>query len=350
MRSVAHQRPIWFFIVFFLLGGCASYTDLPAGSVKKVSASAVVERQAVSVTTPVESVEEVPSPQYLVGSGDVLYINISARPELGSPIATTGSVAGSRIDGNGNIHLPLVGTVPVAGLSVEQIQQSLRQKFSTYLVDPWVVVEVAEYKSHPLYLLGQFKTAGTFYMDRPLTLLQGLALGGGLQDTADMRNARLIRQNKTQPVDILSLVQDGAARQNVWLHPGDSIYVPDDKNLNVFVFGAVKKPGPVTMPNGRLSLGQALSSAGLDEVGTNLNQIRIIRSLSVTRGELLVVDLEKVMRGEALPFALQEGDIVYAPRGRIGNWNQAIAELLPTLQGVSAILQPFVQIRYLEGK
>lgn len=346
MKKIVYQMSFWFFIVLFLLGGCVSYSDLPSGTVKPIVLSAVVERQAVAVEPLTEEEMLVPT-QYLVDSGDVLYVNISARPELGSPV---GSVPGSRVDGAGNIHLPMVGAVHVAGLSVEQIQQALQKKFSTYLVDPWVVVEVAEFKSHPLYLLGQFQVAGTFYMDRPMTLLQGLALGGGLQDTANLRHARLIRQNKTQPVDILSLVEEGTARQNIWLKPGDSIYVPDDKNLNVFVFGAVKTPGPVVMPNGNLSLSQALSSAGLDEVGSNLKQIRIIRSLSVTHGELLVVDLEKVMRGMALPFPLQEGDIVYAPRSRIGNWNQVIAELLPTLQGLSAVLQPFVQIQYLKGK
>ena len=243
----------------------------------------------------------------------------------------------------------MVGSVKMAGLSVEQGQDLLQQRFSSYLRDPWVVVEVVEYKSKPLYLLGQFKAAGTYYMDRPLTLLQSLALGGGLLDTANLRSARLIRDDQKQPVDILSLVEDGNAAENVWMKAGDSIYVPDDKNQNVFVFGAVKKPGPITMPNGQLSLPQALASAGLDEVGTNLGQIRIIRSLSVTRGELLVIDLEQVMRGKALPFQLQEGDIVYAPRSQVGNWNLAIAEILPSLQAISALLQPFVQVELLKN-
>lgn len=330
-----------------ILTGCASYTDLPAGTVRPVSASAVLQREEITISPSVA--ETAPAPEYRVGPGDVLFVNVAGRPELGSPANNANAVSGSRIDGNGKLRLPLIGSIPVAGLSVEQVQTRLRESFSAYLKDPWVVVEVAEYKSQPLYLLGQFKSAGTYYMDRPLTLLQGLSLGGGLNDTANLRSARLIRDGQAQPVDIYDLMESGSAVQNVWLRPGDSIYVPDDKNQNVFVFGAVKKPGPVTMPNGQLSLPQALASAGLDEVGSNLGQIRIIRSLSATRGELLVVDLKQVLSGKSMPFALMEGDIIYAPRSGIGNWNQALAELLPSLQTVSALLQPFVSIQYLKN-
>ena len=333
-----------------LLGGCASYTDLPAGTVRQVcpvKKSAVTEKEDVSV--PHLRARKAPPKNYRVGSLDVLYVNVGGHPELGSPVSQVGgtTVQGSRIDGNGNIHLPLVGSVHVAGLTVGQVQDKLRQAFARYLTQPWVVVEIAKYQSEPLYLLGQFRNAGTYYMDRPLTLLQGISLGGGLLDTANLRSARLLRGNKTVPVDIYRLLTDGATNQNVWLHPGDSIYVPDDKNQNVFVLGAVKKAGPVTMPNGQLTLSQALATAQVDGVTDNENQIRIIRSYSATRGALLVVDFQKILRGEALPFPLQEGDIVYVPRSAVGNWNQALQEILPSLQTISATLQPFVSLKYL---
>ncbi len=60
-----------------------------------------------------------------------------------------------------------------------------------------------------------------------------------------------------------------------------------------------------------------------------------------------MVDLSRSLRGEALPFNLEEGDIIYVPRSGIGNWNQALSEMLPSLQAISAVLQPFVQIKFL---
>ena len=332
------------------LSGWGSFTDLEPGTVLTVSGSPVLEREEVVV----DALSEVTAAavDYLVGPGDVLLVNVNGKADLSSPgLAGGGSnkVAGSRVDGSGHIRLPLVGSVAVVGLSLDQIEARLRQAFAAYLQDPWVVVEIAEYKSHPLYLLGQFKNAGIYYMDRPLSLLNGLALGGGMLDTANLRSARLIRNGHTAPVDIYQLLREGSLEQNVWLKAGDTIYVPDDKNQNVFVFGAVSKPGAVPMPNGRLSLTQALASAGVGETRGNTEHVRIIRSLSATRGELMVVDQNQVMRGESLPFPLTEGDIVYVPRSAVGNWNQAIQEILPSLQMVSAILQPFVSIKYLSN-
>ncbi|MCK5826555.1 MAG: polysaccharide biosynthesis/export family protein [Desulfuromusa sp.] len=335
-------------VLFLFLSGCTSpYTDLPAGTVQAVTKSPILQQQ--TVTVPVLKVDALPENDYLVGPGDVLLVNINGKPELSSPglFFSNNNVSGSRIDGTGAIRLPLVGSVPVAGMSLYEIETRLQQIFSHYLNTPWVVVEIAVYKSHPLYLLGQFRNAGTFYMDRPLTLLNGLALGGGMLDTANLRSARLVRDGQILPVDIYQLLREGSVQQNVWLQAEDTLYVPDDKNQNVFVFGAVGKPGPVPMPNGRLSLSQALASAALEETQGTTAFVRIIRSHSISRGELLVVDQNLILRGEALPFYLSEGDIVYVPRSVVGNWNEAIKHLLPSLQAISATLQPFVSIKYL---
>jgi len=161
-----------------LLAGCASYTDLPAGTVLPISRSPVIEQQEVVVEVDLD--DDSPSANYRVGAGDVLSINIDGRPEMGSP------EQGSRIDGAGQLHLPMVGTVLVSGMTVSEVQAKLREKFSVYLNDPWVVVEIVVYKSQPLYLIGEFRNAGTYYMDRPQTLLEGLSLGGGVLTTANL--------------------------------------------------------------------------------------------------------------------------------------------------------------------
>ena len=340
------KRFFYGFVLMSLLGGCSSYKDLKAGTSIPIEASPVVSRQIVDVEPFVEL--DAPSPDYQVGPGDVLYINVSGVPEMGSPVNTSSSkVQGNRIDGAGNVHLPLVGSVNVAGQTLTEIETTLKAVFSLYLNEPWIVVEVAEYKSQPLYLIGQFRESGTLYMDRPLTLLQGISEGGGLLDTANLSNARLVRGKQTLPVDLFALLNGGDQSQNVWLQSGDTVYVPDEKNLNVFVFGAVKKPGPVPMPNGQLTLPQAVASAQIDDIRGHVGYLRIIRSHSAIKGELLVVDLDATLRGEKMPFVLKEGDIIFVPRSRVGNWNEAIEEILPSLQVISAMLSPFVQIEYL---
>ena len=330
-----------------LFSGCASYTDISAGTSISIEESPVLSREKIDIE-PFVSPEPV-SLDYHVGPGDVLFINVQGVPEMGSPVQQSASkIQGTRIDGSGNVHLPLVGSINVSGLTLSEVETTLKAVFSLYLNEPWIVVEVATYKSQPLYLIGQFRESGTIYMDRPLNLLQGISEGGGLLDTANLSSARLVRGTQTLPIDLYALLNGGDSSQNVWLQPGDTIYVPDEKNLNVFVFGAVKKPGPVPMPNGQLSLPQALASAQYDDIRGLGGYVRIIRSHSAISGELLVVDLDATLGGKKMPFILKEGDIIYVPRSKVGNWNEAIEEILPSLQAISAMLNPFVQIQYLK--
>ncbi len=339
-----------FWAALVMLSGCAGYVDLTAGTVKKIEGppnSPVVERQQVSVPTTFTQ-EGPPSADYVIGLNDVLYININGKPEfLITGLNTNSKLQGSRVDGNGYVQIPLVGAVKVAGLTISQAQERIRQSLVRYLKEPWVIVEVAEFKSHPLYLLGQFKTPGTYYMDRPLTLVQGIALGNGYDASAYLKSARLIRDHRIMPVDVYDLLLNGNQTHNVWLKSGDMIFIPDNTNLQVFVFGAVKKPGPVPMLQGGLNLAQAIGSAELRDTGYDFRHIRIIRSISVTKGELLVVDFDRILRGEALPLPLMAGDIIYVPRSTFGAWNDAINEILPSLQAISALLQPFVNIKFL---
>lgn len=377
------------FIIFLMLAGCATYRDIPAGTVKKIPTgsiagsetkakgsivfengrwqtrsvvaksqkeikpeSSVVSEETVTIL-PLE--DAAPSPEYIIGDGDILFINVSAKPEFSSLSSTSsysqlGNVqqpSGSRVDGSGNIQMPYLGEIKVGGLTITQAQNRIVEAAKKYIIDPWVVVEIGQYKSHPLYLLGQFRNSGTFYMDRPLNLLQGIALGNGYDSTADLTSARLIRDKRTAPVDVNALLTRGDQRHNVWLKPGDTIYIPDSKNRMVFVFGAVKKGGPVAIPPGGLTLPQAIATAELRDTGHDFRFIRIIRSVSTTQGELMVVDFDKILRGEAMPLMLQQGDIVFVPKSGVGSWNDAINEILPSLQAFSALLQPFVSIKYL---
>lgn len=350
--------------LFFLLfsAGCARYADLPVGTSKPIvcgPVSPVVEQETITLAQPADVQ---PPIDYIIGVGDLIYVQLYGRPDL-TTLATPGgmnsgglaaaaarnSMPGSRVDGSGAIRVPLLGSVKVTGLTIEQARLSLEQAYAKYFRQPSVMVEIAEYKSQPLYLLGQFKVAGVYYLDRPLTLLQGIALGGGFDPTANISSARLIRDNKTVPVDVYALLMQGGMAQNVWLRPGDSIFVPDNRSQFVFVFGAVSKPGPVPYPPAGLNLAQAIASAELRDTGYNERQVRIIRSHSPTKGELIVVDFAKVLRGEAFPFMLKEGDIVYIPKSALGNWNDAVNEMLPSLQAIGALLNPFVQVKFLSG-
>lgn len=290
-----------------------------------------------------------PPADYVVGPNDVLYVNVFGKPELGSPIVQVNNrVLGSRIDGAGRIQLPTLGPVYVAGMTVGQIQRKVQRLYEDIINKPWVVIEVLEHRSQPVYLIGRFNTPGVVYLDRPTTLVQALAHGDGFEHTAHLRGARLLRGDRVVPVDVYRLLREGAVEQNVWMQPNDTVYVPDEADQVVFVLGKVDKAGPFPMVKGRLTLTQALAAAGgFDKPGADLESVRIIRSMTPTRGELILVDFESILRGETLTFHLLPGDIVYVARNGLGDWNDTVEEILPTLQLFSGLLNPFVQIKFL---
>jgi len=385
-------------ITFLMLTGCAMNRDMSSGTVKQIpiqesnagsgnktnssivfengrwQTRSVVAESGINAHSPIVEQEIVtvmplaeppPPPDYIVGPYDVLSINVS-KPDFsiigstsGSSLPTSLSAAsnlgagtqptGYRVDGKGNIQLPFVGTIHVWGMTLQEIQTRLMEIYPKYFKDPWVTIDVKEYRSQPLYILGQFKNTGVFYMDRPFNVLQGLAIGQGYDvSSANPRAARIIRNKKVLPVDIYELLMNADQTQNIWLKPGDTIFMPDNRNRVVFVFGASKGGGPVSIPPAGLNLLQAIATAGLQEIGYHARRVFLIRSFSPTRGQLMVIDVDKIMQGDALPMALTEGDIIYIPKSGMTTWNEALSEMLPTLQAFSAILQPFVQIKYLK--
>lgn len=344
-------------LLLITVQGCARYEQYDAGTVLEIKdeSSAILEQQDVRVEPP-EIPEAEKITEYRVGPGDVLVINVPGLIDnWGNNPERSYNNLGFRISSSGKIILPLAGAIEVSGLTVEEIQTLLMNKLVKYIKKPLVTVEIREFKSQPLYLLGQFNQPGLYFLDRPTSLLHGLSMGNGPHAKGNLRGARLLREDRLMPVDIYHLLHDNDLRQNVQLRPGDTIYVPGNEDERVYVFGAVGKPGSVPLVNGRLNLLQAVSIADIgrqnnsQKLAYDAEHVRIIRSFSPTRGQLMVVDLKSMMEGYAMPLPLMDGDIIYVPKTILGNWNEAINELLPTLQLISGTLQPFVQLKYLEN-
>lgn len=333
----------------FILSGCTRYENYAAGTLLDINdpGAGLVEVENLSVSAPVDDGPAIT--EYIIGPGDVLSVYVPGMVERTARVSNSGTdYGGFRVNSDGTIFLPHVGRVEVAGLSVTQLQEKLVGIFKAFIKNPVLTVEIIEFKSQPLYLLGQFNQPGVHYLDRPTQLLHGLALGRGLNVAANLRGARLVRNDRIQPVDIYELLHRNDLAQNIQLRPGDTIYVPGNEDQRVFVFGAVGRSGAVSMSKGRLNLVEALAQAGIDQKPYNHTQVRIIRSLSPTRGQLMVVDLGQVMNGMLMPMQLMDGDIVYVPKTQLGGWNEELQEILPTFQAFGAILSPFVQIKYLE--
>lgn len=339
-----------------LLSGCAIMTEGPNGSqyqTVQTLPSAVISKheEHLSLTTIQRLLHK--SITYHLGPGDVVSVSVYLHPELciPSPVANSTGLAGAIVSNGGNLQLPLLGVVHVAGLTTKQLQADLTKRYAKYIIDPKVSVQLQVAHSIRYYLLGEFDKPGLVYSDRPLDLLEAMALGGSVNlQEADLRGAYVVQNGQKLPINFHKLILDGNLQQNIPLKTGDTVVIPSISTMRVYVFGAVSKPGAVSFPNGRLNLLQALSDAGMNistMTTAQLSDVRVIRSEGAS-GQFFVINAEAIFRGKAAPFFLKSGDIIYVPQTTVSSWNQTLQLLLPSLQAIGDILNPFVSIKYLQ--
>jgi polysaccharide export outer membrane protein len=341
-----------------------SCAQKPAVTVKQLPSPVREHRaEALEPARIAELVETPDGEAYRVGAGDTLLVAVYGHPELsiapyvgGAAVLNGGSrLAGLVIDNDGSIQFPLIGTVQVAGKTSAELRTFLEKELLAYVKEPKVTVQVVFTGSIRYYLLGQFGQPGMKYSDRPLHLLEALSLGGSITlKDASLRGSYVARAGKRLPINLYRLIREGDLTQNIRLHTGDVVLVPDNANERAYVFGGASGSNPrggvVPFVDGRLTLLQALAQVGFgttEMVQGKLSETYVIRG-EADRGELFVVDAERILHGEAAPFELAPGDVVYVPPTWITSWNQVLAQLIPTLQAISGVLTPFVQIKYLQ--
>ena len=150
---------------------------------------------------------------YIIGPGDVLSVDVWKEPELSKRVSV-------RLDGN--ISLPLIRDIKIAGLTPEQVQSLLTEKYKNYVTAPEVSVTVLESRSKKIYLVGKVNGPGEYVLEKNMTILQAISRAGGLGQWADSSDIHLIRKikgtEKTYRVDYDAIVSGEDLSQNILLH------------------------------------------------------------------------------------------------------------------------------------
>lgn len=178
----------------------------------------------VAPSPPPAQLGEVPTFDYTVGPGDVLRVNVFNHPELGSGLYRT-NMLGSPVDGSGVIALPLVGSVPVNGRTVFQVQEDITGRLREYLRDPRVDVAVVEFGAHRIFVLGEVQKPGIFVLDRPRTALEALALAGGFTQFANREQVAIVHGPIRQENVALFSADGLDPRASQPVRSGDILYV-----------------------------------------------------------------------------------------------------------------------------
>lgn len=260
------------------------------------------------------------------------------------------------VQNDGNITLPLIGTVETLGKTVEEIQVDISDKYKTYYVAPTAIVSVLRYQSHRVYVVGWGVTNAEISLKKRTTLIElvnQIGQATGLIEI-DLRGAYLQRGQKIYPVDLKRLLE-GDLSLNYELNDNDIIHLRNLKTQKIFVLGEVGRPGSLPMELDD-NLFWALSRAGGPTIRAQLHEVRIIRG-GLTNPTLITVDINVLFQRRpprmlssndlvALRISadasrhssmaletlyLQNDDFIFVPRTALAAWNDIIGMINPTL-------------------
>jgi polysaccharide export outer membrane protein len=281
---------------------------------------------AGELPTPVPDAPE----QYRIGPGDVLNVQGLGEEFKGFGETRRGDIVGTKVKADGRLYLPILGAVEAGGRTVLEVQEALREGLTKFKREPFVSVDVLEYRSQKYFILGEVGEPGLAPVDGETTVLEALAHSGGFDQQADVENAYVMRDQRVLPISLADLVRRGDMRQNLVLRHRDLIFVPSLKVKRVFVFGEVGSPGVFPMEPEGMTLTEALARAGgLNPSSADVNQVRIFRGGWGNPQCFRISACEVYQYGESIH--LFPGDRVFIAPSTLASYTRALALVSPLL-------------------
>lgn len=158
---------------------------------------------------------------YIIGPGDVLDVSVWKVEELTKMVTVLP---------DGKIGFPLVGRIPAAGKTVDELSDELEKKLIKFVPDLNLSVVVHQVNSMMVYVIGRVNHPGRFVLNANVNVLQALAMAGGLNPFAEEGKIKIFRQegNATELInyDYSDVVKGKDLGQNIMLRRGDVIFVP----------------------------------------------------------------------------------------------------------------------------
>jgi polysaccharide export outer membrane protein len=166
-----------------------------------------------------------PPADYVIGSEDVLTIFYWNEKNMSAEVV---------VRPDGKITLPLLNDIQATGLTPDELRQRIVEAASRYVETPAVTVSVKAINSRKAFITGMVNKPGAYSLTGPTTVLQLIALAGGLQEYADAENIVVVRASEKRPhgepmsyrVNYKEIMRRNNLRQNIELKVGDTVVVP----------------------------------------------------------------------------------------------------------------------------
>lgn len=262
-----------------------------------------------------------PTESYLLGPGDQITVSLRDRKEI--------EIRPALVSLDGMVELQYAGRVRAEGLSTEQLSREIEAKLTSIVRNPKVTVEVSEYGSQPVSVLGAVNRPGVYQIRGRKSLVEVLSLAEGLK--AEAGNViKITRPKSSGPIPVPNAKENATAQvttaevsakglmdasvpeANIQIRPHDVITVP--RAELVYVLGSVRKPGGFPLAEREsITVLQALALAEGVEPAAVTQRARILRAAgSPTRTEV-PIDVKKMLANAALDQPLLPNDILFIP-------------------------------------
>lgn len=266
--------------------------------------------------------------EYRIGPEDLIEITVFEVEKLNKTV---------RVSTKGDISLPLLGVLKVTGLTATELEKKVTDLLAErYLKEPYVTVFIKEYRNQRIAVIGMVEKPGVFEVTGQKTVLGMLAMAGGLKEEAG-RLLFLIRppdlnedvlkemgESSKQPpltlvIDLEELLIKGDLSLNVPTRAGDVINIP--ASGKVFVGGAVVRPGGFPLKGKKLTVTQAIALGEGLKPEADGSEIKIFRfSGAGYEKEVIPVNYDAIVKGQANDFFLRENDILIVPISGVKNF------------------------------
>lgn len=260
-----------------------------------------------------------PPAHYILGPNDEIVIFASHADDLNGKSV--------RISPTGEISLAQIGRVHVAGMTVDELQAELTERLKVFIKQPDVVVNITQFKSQPVSVLGEVGSPGIVQLEGRKNLIEVLALAGGTKPSAGSR-IRITRRLDAGPIPLASAKSEGdysvadvnvssigdgsRPTDNILIQPNDIISV--SKADIVYVIGVVGTPGGFALNDRKsISVIEALARAGGTGPLAKKSHAQLIRHVPGEDLLTIPVDIDKVLKNKATNLMMQPDDILYIP-------------------------------------
>lgn len=269
-----------------------------------------------------------------IGPGDLLEINVYTI--YGAPDVSQKT----RVSNMGNVSLPFVGDVHVAGMTAEKAEDAIEKAFrdGQFLNNPHVSILIDEYATQGVSIMGEVNKPAVYPVVASRRLYDMLSEAGGLTARAGKSVLITHRDSPEKAVTVNLADQQHSGAANIDIMPGDTIVVPAAGV--VYVIGNVAKPGGFTMDNNEsITVMQAIALAQGIQSPAALDRTRIIRKTPGGTQEI-PLRLSKILAAKSPDVPLTAGDVLFVPNSASKSAARRTAEAILSAATGSVIYHP----------